>query len=262
MKKKRVIIFALVSALSFASRQSALTALAAGVPGGIVTRAGNNVLTDVDWMLVDKMLDEAIQGTDGQSVNIHAGNEIEFSADALKKIAGLDVVLAMHTGDGLAFSVNGREVSDTIDKTVKISLSMVSSIPDPVKGSVLVNSIKSREFKMEEKEDYPCRINMHVAFESEDAGKLAVLYYYDNARGVMKAEGFFRINDTGHAMFELPRGDEYLIAVMDNYTVLSGDSLSGIASKSGVTIQALMAANPHISNADEIRVGQSIYIPV
>lgn len=43
--------------------------------------------------------------------------------------------------------------------------------------------------------------------------------------------------------------------------VKSGDTLSQIAKSKGLTLKSLMAANPGIKNANEIRVGQSIKTP-
>jgi LysM repeat protein len=43
--------------------------------------------------------------------------------------------------------------------------------------------------------------------------------------------------------------------------VKSGDTLSQIAKSKGVTLKALLGANPNIKNANQIRVGQSIKIP-
>jgi len=43
--------------------------------------------------------------------------------------------------------------------------------------------------------------------------------------------------------------------------VKSGDTLSQIAKSKGLTLKSLMAANPGIKNANEIRVGQSIKMP-
>jgi LysM repeat protein len=43
--------------------------------------------------------------------------------------------------------------------------------------------------------------------------------------------------------------------------VKSGDTLSQIAKSKGVTLQALLAANPDIKNANMIRVGQTIKMP-
>lgn len=44
-------------------------------------------------------------------------------------------------------------------------------------------------------------------------------------------------------------------------TVKSGDTLSAIAQKAGVTLKQLLAANPQIENANEIRPGQKIKLP-
>lgn len=45
------------------------------------------------------------------------------------------------------------------------------------------------------------------------------------------------------------------------YVVKSGDTLSGIASRFGTTVQKILAANPSITNANLIYVGQRINIP-
>lgn len=46
------------------------------------------------------------------------------------------------------------------------------------------------------------------------------------------------------------------------YTVRSGDTLSAIAQRFGVTVQQLLAVNPQITNANVIFVGQQICIPL
>jgi len=43
--------------------------------------------------------------------------------------------------------------------------------------------------------------------------------------------------------------------------IKSGDTLSQIAKDKGMTLKALLAANPNIKNANQIRVGQTITIP-
>jgi|MDSV01.2.fsa_nt_gb hypothetical protein len=46
-----------------------------------------------------------------------------------------------------------------------------------------------------------------------------------------------------------------------NVKIKSGDTLSQIAKSKGISLKALLSANPNIKNANKIRVGQSIKIP-
>jgi LysM repeat protein len=46
-----------------------------------------------------------------------------------------------------------------------------------------------------------------------------------------------------------------------DYTVAAGDTLNEIAAKFGVTVAAILAVNPQITDPDVIRVGQVIKIP-
>ena len=163
--------------------------------------------------------------------------------------------------DDLVFSLSGREISK-VDYPVQITLCEESGIPDAVKQQLLDGVTISREFSMEEKDAFPCRVNAHLYFGPQHAGRHAVLYYYDEFDGTMRQEGFYRIQESGNAMFGLNRGDEYIVVLMKGYTIESGDVLSRIAAKNGISVKSLMAANPQITDSDKIREGQMINIPV
>jgi LysM repeat protein len=46
-----------------------------------------------------------------------------------------------------------------------------------------------------------------------------------------------------------------------SYVVQPGETLSAIAGKFGVTLQALLAANPDITDVRTVKIGQTILIP-
>jgi hypothetical protein len=48
---------------------------------------------------------------------------------------------------------------------------------------------------------------------------------------------------------------------MASLTITKGDTLSDIAKLKGLTLRALLAANPQIKNANKIRIGQKINLP-
>ena len=51
------------------------------------------------------------------------------------------------------------------------------------------------------------------------------------------------------------------IAKRSVYTVASGETLSGIATAHGISLASLEQANPHLSNPNQIKTGQTIYLP-
>jgi hypothetical protein len=50
-------------------------------------------------------------------------------------------------------------------------------------------------------------------------------------------------------------------ALAGTHTVQAGDTLSGIAAQSGVSLAQVEAANPHITNPDFITVGELVNVP-
>lgn len=49
---------------------------------------------------------------------------------------------------------------------------------------------------------------------------------------------------------------------MTVYVVRPGDTLSGIAKRSGVTLKQILTVNPHVKNPDLIQVGMALNIPI
>lgn len=264
MKKKTAIIFAVTLTAALApvsgrTRQASAEEISAILSHTVIIGNSDNT-TVTDWNEMLKKLDAAIQEGKGQNVNIAVENSVIVSTDVLNRLAGKDATLALHMTDGPTFSISGREF-DKADYPVQITLCEESGISDEVRQQLLEGVTISREFSMEQKDAYPCRVNVHLSFGPQNAGRHAVLYFYDEFDGTMRQEGFCRIQESGNAIFGLNRGDEYIVVVMKGYTIQSGDVLSRIAAKNGISLKSLMAANPQITDSDKISVGQMINIP-
>lgn len=237
-------------------------------PTNVVEAAGNGMIAaqsesvsdaTEDWNTMVERLDDAIGNGKGENVNFTVGNTFEIPTDILEKLAGKNATLALHTSNGVTFSVSGRDVRRT-DEPISVNLTFEPVIPEEICQQI-PEEYTVRQFAMEERENYPCRLNVHLGLGEENAGRHAILYSYDEAAGTMRQEGIYRINSAGHAMFGLKRGGAYVTAVMGGYTVASGDTLSHIAVKKGVSLRALKAVNPQIQDIDMIRVGQLVNIP-
>lgn len=255
----------------------ALTASSVGAMGtlkavGKMITAPLSVWSEVDWGAVDSEIDAVPHTETVQSqtkiIDIGTGTDVEVPTETLRKLAGKNVTLAMHTGDGIAVSAFGREV-ETVNQNLKITLTdKEDMIPEYVSQKILPGVLYSKMFAMEEKVNYDIRLNIHFSLGKDYAGKYANLYHFDEQTENMVYDSSFIITTNGMAMFSLDRGDEYILTVTDElrsgasvkYTVAAGDNLTQIAKKNGVSLKALIAANPSIKDADKIYPGEVIAI--
>ncbi len=219
----------------------------------------------VDWDAEGKKVDAAVASGKAQNVDIFTGKDVKAPLDLMNKIAGKKVTLALHTGNGVTISVSGTN-NRTVKNPVDLLVTGADGIPDSVENSVLVNAVKNRTIHIEAREALTAKVNLHVNVGAENVGKRANLYRYDEVSKSMKLVGTYVINKDGQSMFCLSQSGDFLVtitngaptAVAGGYTVISGDTLSGIAARHGVSLKTLVAANPQIADANKIYPGQVI----
>lgn len=222
------------------------------------------VVANLDWDTVGSSIDTAAKAANGQNVDVMAGTRFTVPSSVTGKLAGKRVTLALQTGSGLAFSITGTNVKAA--KELKMTVSYGESIPEAVRQQVTAGASFSRMFAMEEKGNYPFRLNVHLSVGKENAGKLACLYYYDETSGRMRLSGTFTVTESGQAMFEISRGDEYIVVAGQrgnaggSYIVVTGDTLSAIAARNGIGLQKLLSLNPQIKDKNKIYPNQIINI--
>lgn len=252
---------------------SAAALILAAAPIWQVSATPLAVWTAVDWGAVDEAIDAVSHGgaagrNGGENIDVVTGDSMEVPAETLKKLAGKNVTLAVHTGDGIAISASGREMKTAYQDLVINMMDEEYLIPDHVCQGILSDALYSRAFAMAEKAAYDVRLNIHFRLGGEYAGKYANLYYFDELADRMVCQSSYVVTDEGMAMFSMSRGDEYLLTVTEklpaggrlNYTVAEGDCLSRIAVRNGVSLKELLAANAWIKDADKIRTGDVVAI--
>lgn len=220
---------------------------------------------EVDWNNVSASVDAALQDTQSRNVTIVAGSQYTVPVSILDTVARNNKVLMMDAGHGMTVSVSGEDV--TGDAALSIDLSRNLSVSEDVYRSVANASYVYRTFALKEDSVIPFKIGMHINLGAEYASKVAVLYRYDAATSSMTAEASFTVAENGNALFALSRSGEYVVSVVDaapqltgDYVVSSGDTLSKIANKFGISLSSLIQANPQLTNPDRISVGQTLNI--
>lgn len=235
---------------------------------------------EVDW---NKVTNDVRVQTDAQSGGINldvvAGSNIVVPASTLaslkdKKQSKENVTLALHTGEGVTFSLSSvnmtANANSSMNLTVRSGQLHVSTeqVAEKTRGA-----ITAKQISMVDHSNFGMVVNLHLNMGAENSGKFANLYRYNDANGRLEYAGSFRIVKNGQAMFGLTKGAEYLVTVTNarpnekmtagngtSHRVERGDSLSKIAARYGMSVLQLLALNPDIHDANKIIVGQNVRV--
>ena len=231
------------------------------------------VTTEAQWNDVAVKLSAA---TTGENLNVVTGEKANVPQNVLQAVQSSGKTLAMHTGKGLTYSVSKENLTNAmvnggLDLTVVVG---DSNIPENLLNQKTANAVLTREISMPNHSAFGGVVNMHWALGSENEGKYANLYRYNEKNSQLEYVGVYVINQDGQAMFGIVDGAEYLITVTaekpaermvrlsagSEYVVGKGDTLSSIASRNNMSLQELLALNPAIKNPGMIRIGQKITV--
>ncbi len=228
-----------------------------------------NSRVDVNWNAASAALDKAAEGS---NVSVSTGTEFVIPVSIQNRVAKDNVTLACHpAGTDITVTLSSYNVK-AAKQDITFSVTNKADIPAAASKEVTDTALFSRVLNIGQKSFFPQKLDVHMALGAQYAGRLAVMYSYDEITGSMRYESSFRITEEGLAMFPLQRGDEYIIVVTDsivrktataagNYRVAAGDTLSRIAAKNGITLTDLLKANPQIRNRNRIHIGDMIAIP-
>ena len=232
----------------------------------------------VDWNTVTSNVQakiaEVTQNPNINSVNMNivCSGETRLPAAVLGSIKGLDMTLALHSGNGVAVSISGQDLKGTalnalqnIDLTVD---SKARNIPAAMAASKKAEATK--QLSVKDTGAFPVAVNIHVNVGAENSGKYANLYRYNGEKKQLEYCGSFPVTRNGQSMFALKQGGDYMVTVTaaqpketvyfnsGNYAVKAGDTLSAIAKRNHMSLAELKAKNPQIKDLHKIRVGQKL----
>lgn len=204
-------------------------------------------------------------------LNIVTGEKIVVPDNVLNLLKGQKMTAAFHTGWGLAFSISGTDIPARFTaKDLNLSVRQgTGEIPVSILNQKISGTISHKKFSMTSQEELGITVNLHLNMGKEHAGKYANLYRYNKQSSSLEYMGSYTITQNGQAMFGIRKGADFLVTVTSNrpsetsvgsYTVVKGDTLSGIAWRYQVKIKDLLAANPDIKDAGRIYPGKIIQI--
>ena len=193
----------------------------AGTTTGVTSEDGSSGWTDIENEISDKLeaaLEAAGEGeTETVEVVVEMNGEKKIPTDIFEAIKGQNIEVTFEMGDGIAWTVNGMDV--TADKFENISFgastgSGVTAIP-----TELIAGIAGENFGMELTLEYEGEFGftavMTVNVDKKNAGKYANLFYFNPKTETMEFICSAPVKEDGTTDLTFTHASDYVIVVSD-----------------------------------------------
>lgn len=203
----------------------------AGTTTGVTSEDGSSGWTDIENEISDKLeaaLEAAGEGeTETVEVVVEMNGEKKIPTDIFEAIKGQNIEVTFEMGDGIAWTVNGMDV--TADKFDNISFgastgSGVTAIP-----TELIAGIAGENFGMELTLEYEGEFGftavMTVNVDKKNVGKYANLFYFNPKTETMEFICSAPVKEDGTTDLTFTHASDYVIVVSDA-TMSAADNTS------------------------------------
>ena len=165
------------------------------------------------WDAIAEVVKNAEAGSD---VPVDMNGADKVSGAVIDSIKGKDVTVVLNLGNGISWSINGKNVvsdkSEDIDMTVSTG---VDAVPADLVKTVAADS-KTVQLSLSHDGKFGFDAVLSVPMDKEDAGLYANLFYYNKTTGKLEFMDAVKIADDGSASFTFKHASDYVIVIDKN----------------------------------------------
>jgi len=160
------------------------------------------------WTVIREETDKAEEKS---TLTVDMNGSTVVPKDVLENIRGRDITIIFDMGNGILWSVNGKDISgdksSDIDFSVKTGTGM---IPDDVIGRISEGHCCS-QFSLAHEGEFGCTAVLTIGIGKENGGRTAALYYYNEDTGELEPAGASEAAEDGMVSFAFTHASVYAV---------------------------------------------------
>lgn len=191
------------------------------------------------------------EGEELSAITVQMNGVTTIPADVITSLRGKNRNLIFDMGDGVTWTINGMDITDTqlIDMNLGVTKN-TSIIPDE-----LVNGIRgannSIQIELAHNGAFGFEATLTISFDEEEAGKYANLFYYNEETGELEYMESVKVGKDGTALLSFVHASAYTI-VLSNETMDESTAVS-------VKGTANQTSNNEKSDVNEVRATEESF---
>ena len=192
--------------------------------------------------------EETANAFEGKRINVNMNGVSTVPGHVLDSVKGQNVTIYFDMGDGIIWSVNGRNV--TADHANDVNLSVqtgTSSIPQNIVNHV-AGDRQTTQLSLAHSGDFGYNAVLMIDVGSANAGLFANLFYYNESAGGLEFVTAGQINEKGIAELMFTHASDYVIVIGDD--VMAGSSGKASSGSDGSSLQGTGKRSPKTGEFD------------
>ena len=201
--------------------------------------------------------DETANASEGQRLHVIMNGAKVVPGDVLDSIKGQDVTISFDMGNGIVWSVNGRNVTAEHANNVNLSVQVgTSAVPQDI-----VNQISGErqtiQLSLAHSGDFGYSAVFTLNVDPTHAGLYANLFYYNEGAGRLEFVTADQINEDGITELVFTHASDYIIVIGEDVMKNGNDGTSSgdndeSAPSGGDSSQKEEARSPKTGEADSV----------
>ena len=162
----------------------------------------------------EDILDELQGVQSGGSLTIDMNGETEVPAEIFEGIAGKDVEVVFDMGDGVTWTVNGKDVpTDVSFSDIDLGVDMGTSGISVDVINVITGELGSVQVSLSHDGPFGFVLTLTAPLGQENAGYWANLYHYDEGKETLSYETSGEIAEDGTVALRMTHASQYAIVI-------------------------------------------------
>ena len=179
-------------------------------------RAKSENKIDLTKPVTPDKIDEAVKSAkEGDTVKVDMTKTTTLPDDALKAIKGKNVTVELDMGNGVKWTINGKDVTDA-SKRIDMSVTVgTADIPIDV-----INNVSGERYNivisLAHNGDFGFKVTLTIEMRKQDVGLCANLYYYNPKSDALEYISCGQIKEDGTVDLDFSHASDYTIIVDDH----------------------------------------------
>ncbi len=202
----------------------------------------------------DAIKEEAANAPEGKQIIVNMNGASVVPGDVLDNVKGQDVIISFDMGNGIIWSVNGKDVAADHAGDVDFSIQVgTSAIPENIVNDVAADH-QTTQLSLAHSGDFGYSAVLTINMDPANAGLYANLFYYSESADRLEFVTADQIDENGIANLIFTHASDYVIVVNNN---IMGESNSGASSGDSSKTTSADSASPQGTEAQSPKTGES-----